>query len=142
MSNESQHQSSGNDDFDKLFDNNDVRGESETKEDLPCDDDDKHKKDDEEVAENDNNKKDDEEVGKVDNDGRTYGLRGGGEVFEFHEILAMRKKSKTSSEYYVHWKEKYPGQHGDQLMTWVKAKDLPGDFVVEFKKTWKPMSKG
>ena len=141
--NESQHQTSGNDDFNKLFDNNDVRGESETKEGLPCDDDDdKHKKDDEEVAENDNKKKDDEEVGKVDNDGRSHGLRGRGEeVFEFHEILAMRKK-KTLSEYYVHWKEKYPGQHGDQLMTWVKAKDLPPHFVVEFKKTWKPMSKG
>ena len=141
--NESQHQTSGDDGFNKLFDNNDVRGESETKEGLPCDDDDdKHKKDDEEVAENDNNKKGDEEVGKVDNDGRSHGLRGRGEeVFEFHKILAWRK-NKKSSEYYIHWKEEYPGQHGDQLMTWVKAKDLPPHFVVEFKKTWKPMSKG
>ena len=127
---ESQHQTSGNDDFNKLFD--DKRGESETKEGLPCDDDDdKHKKD-----------EDDEEVGKVDNDGRSHGLRGRGEeVFEFHAILAMRK-NKTSSEYYVHWKEEHPGQHGDQLMTWVKAKDLPPHFVDEFKETWKPMSKG
>ena len=46
-------------------------------------------------------------------------------MYEYHEILAMRKVSKTF-ECYVHWKENEPGQYGDELMTWVKRKDNLG----------------